>query len=234
MKHIHLFVIAVLALCIFAGSVYAGGEPMLSKGDRQLVFRFEGLSYLGLRSYFPSPGGICEDDYCIDDCYTCGGGFGIRYFINDGRAVRFGVNIAYGADTWADEYGDGHDKEVSCLGFGFDVMYEKYFPTIHSIAPYMGVGLGYMYNSQELKGSESCDAYKRTFNGNSFDVMGALGFQWYFTQGMSLGGEYRVAYMYQSGKCEIEPCDGDKYTWSDYSGNHLNWYPVAFYLSVHF
>jgi hypothetical protein len=235
MKRFYPVVIAVLALCLFAGSVYAGGEPMISKGDRQLVFRFEGLSYLGLNSYFRGPGMICDDDeYCIDHCYTCGGGFGMRYFIDDGRAIRFGLNVAYGSDTWADEYGDGHDKEISCFSFGFDAWYEKYFPTIHSIAPYMGFGLGYNYGSHELTGSEFCDEYKRTANGSNIDVMGALGFQWYFTQGMSLGGEYRVAYMYQSGKCEVEPCEGDKYTSSDYSGNHLNWYPVAFYFSVHF
>jgi hypothetical protein len=199
------------------------------------VFRFEGLSHLGLNTYFRGPSNWCGDDeYCVDHCYTCNGGFGIRYFLNDDRAIRFGVNLAYGGDTWKDEYGEGHDKKVSCLEFGFDLWYEKYFPHIHSVAPYMAFGFGYTYASHELKGSESCDDSKRAFSGSYLDLMGALGFQWYFTNAMSLGGEYRVAYMYQSGKCEITPCEGDKYNWSDYSGNHFNWYPVAFYFSVHF
>ncbi len=233
MKRFYPIIIAVLALCVFAGSVYAGGEPMTSKGDKQLVFRFEGLSYLGLNSYHRDAGAICYDD----DCYACGGGFGMRYFIDDGRAIRFGINLAYGADKWADYYDEGDekwDREISCLEFGFEAWYEKYFPVIHSIAPYMGFGFGYTYGSYEEKGNWGCAKATDTTTLSYFDVMGALGFQWYFTQGMSLGGEYRVGYTYSSGKEEYEPCSGDKITESDFSGNHLNWYPVAFYFAVHF
>ena len=238
MKRFTPVFIALLAVCLLAGSAYAGGTPMTSAGDRQLVFRFSGLSNLGLGPY-PRTGFLAEmcdyeEEECINHCYTCGGGIGFRYFLNDDRAIRTGLNLAWGSDKWADEYGEGHDKEISCLEFGFELWYEKYFPHIHSVAPYMAFGLGYTYASFERTGDYDCDEYKRSLGANLFDIMGALGFQWYFTEAMSLGGEYRVAYSYQSGKCEVEPCEGEKYTWGDLKGNHLYWHPVAIYFSVHF
>ena len=95
-------VVVVLLVCMLAGVALAGGTPMTAKGDKQMVFRFDGLCDMTLMPYF-HPGGFPMDCFdgaaeeCIEDCYPCGGGLGFRYFLNDDRAIRVGVNIAIGS-----------------------------------------------------------------------------------------------------------------------------------------
>ena len=48
MRRLCPVIMAALALCLFAGSVYAGGEPVTSKGGRQLVFRTRDRTQLAI------------------------------------------------------------------------------------------------------------------------------------------------------------------------------------------
>jgi len=219
-------VLAVVVLtCMLAGVALAGGTPMTSKGDRQLVFLFDGLCDMRLMPYFQAHGlpEECYDDYDYDecDCWPCGGGLGFRYFLNDGKAIRVGVNIAIGSwevkDAW----------EQSCTEFGLSLIYEKYLPHIHSVAPYLGAGVGFVYAKGDEKWNDGEDEWE--CSSNIFSVMGVAGFQWYFTEGMSLGGEYRPGFHFESGE---ETENGD--TVRETSGYALNHRTASVFLGVHF
>jgi hypothetical protein len=238
MKTLIPVLVVVLAISLLAGDLLAGGTPMTSKGDKQLVFQFKGLSWLGLEPYFRGAKfcEFCGDEDCIDaDCYACDGGIGLRYFLNDDTAIRTGVNIAWGSDTWTDPDYD-EDGEVSCLEFGVSVLYEKYLPHIHSIAPYVGVGLGYTHSTYDYKQPRpsECADMKTELSGSFLDVMGAAGFQWYFTEAISLGGEYRGAFTYASAKCEDTDCEGETDTPWEATAKTFNWDTASLFLSVHF
>jgi hypothetical protein len=198
---------------------------MTSKGDKQLVFLFSGLSRMSLKPYF-HPGGFpdeCfyESGYDDCECWPCGGGLGFRYFVNDGRAVRIGVNIAIGSwevkDAW----------EESCTEFGLSLIYEKYLPHIHSVAPYLGAGVGFTYAKDNWKHADG--DYEYEWTSTIFSVIGVAGFQWYFTDGMSLGGEYRPGFHYETGE---ETEDGE--TLGEISGYALNHRAASVFLGVHF
>jgi hypothetical protein len=218
-------VLAVLLICLIAGSALAGGTPMTNKGNKQLVFLFDGLSNLRLRSYF-HPGGFPEECYygCNDyddcECWPCGGGLGFRYFINDNRAVRVGVNVAIGSWEIKDHW------EETCTEFGLSLLYEKYLPHIHSVAPYLGAGCGFAY--AKGKWTETDDDYEEECTATVFRVMGVAGFQWYFTEGLSLGGEYRPTFGYETGEVTV---DGD--TVHETSGYALNHRTASVFLGVH-
>jgi hypothetical protein len=217
-------VIAILLVCVIAGLAYAGGTPMTAKGDKQLVFLFSGLSKMQLMPYF-HPQGIpeaCFDDSDYScDCWPCGGGLGFRYFINDDRAIRIGVNVGIG--KW--EVKDSWDE--TCNEFGLSLIYEKYLAQIHSVAPYLGVGLGFDYYKDTWTQKEG--DYKEEWTGNIFSVEGVAGFQWYFTDGLSLGGEYRPAFQNQTGKMTA---GGE--TTEETSGYALNHRTGSVFLAAHF
>ena len=46
----------VLLTCILIGTALAGGTPMTAKGDRQMVFLFDGLCDMRLMPYFHGAG----------------------------------------------------------------------------------------------------------------------------------------------------------------------------------
>lgn len=221
-------VVAVLLILVMAGLVFAGGTPMTMKGNKQMVFRFDGLCHMTLMPYFHSAGfpDACYDPDCYEtedcECYPCAGGLGFRYFINDDKALRIGVNIALGSWEVTDE------MEWSCTEFGASVIYEKYLPHIHSIAPYLGAGAGFTYmmtDETELTGSEN----EYEWTGNVISIMGVAGFQWYFTDGMSLGGEYRPAFHYETGEWTM---NGE--TTYETTGYALNHRAASVFLGVHF
>jgi hypothetical protein len=240
MSRFSLAVAVILLTCMFAGIAFAGGTPMTSKGDKQLVFHFNGLCHLRLDPYFRSGGFLTacaaamqecygyEYDHCDDIvavCDPCGGGIGFRYFINDDRAVRAGVNIAYGSvkDELADEDG-------SCLEFGASVIYERYLPVIHSVAPYLGGGLRFSYASAEAT-YEGTTIMEGT--GTFIDVMGVAGFQWYFTDALSLGGEYRGMLSYET--VETKEWDGDSLEKSgDLGATRFHWKAASIFFGAHF
>jgi hypothetical protein len=221
-KFVPVLAVALL-MCMLIGIAFAGGTPMTAKGDRQMVFLFDGLCDMRLMPYFQAHGlpEECYDEYDYDDCWPCGGGLGFRYFLNDDAALRLGANIAIGSweikDAW----------ERSCTEFGLSVIYEKYLMHIHSIAPYMGAGVGFAYAKADETWKNTDDEWKWT--GTIFSVMGVVGFQWYFTDGMSVGGEYRPAFHFESGE---ETENGE--TTYETSGYVLNHRAASLFLGVHF
>jgi len=233
MARFTLVVAVVLVTFMLTGIALAGGTPMTGKGDKQMVFLFNGLCDMTLMPYF-HPGGFpmecfdledSGDNLCLgEDCYPCGGGLGFRYFLNDDAALRVGVNIAIGSWEVKDEW------EQTCMEFGASIIYEKYLPHIHSIAPYLGAGVGFTHASMDYEPAET--EYKEEVTGNVIHVIGVAGFQWYFTDGMSIGGEYRPGFHYETGETTVT--SGSTEMTGEISGYALNHRAASVFLGVHF
>jgi len=203
-----------LGVCLIAAGALAGGTPDTGAGAKQMVFRFSGLSNLGLSSY--------------------GGGLGLRYFFGEGLAVRPGIDFGYRKDT-NDAPGSGYaDGEETETELGFSVVLEKYMPPVSSVAPYVGVGLGYYRSTEEDKPIQPDDeeeAWKVT--SSAFEVLGVAGFQWYFTDAMSLGGEYTASFYMGSEKTEYTTPGGQTDTADEQDTTEFSWYAASVYLSIH-
>ena len=115
------------------------------------------------------------------------------------------------------------------------LIYEKYLPQIHSVAPYLGAGIGFThaamdYTEPEVGGSPE---WKWECSGNVIHVMGVAGFQWYFTEGISLGGEYRPGFHYETGEVTTT-YGGEEESKTEISGYALNHRTASLFLGVHF
>jgi hypothetical protein len=199
----------LIGLCVVlaASAAFAGGTPNTGMGAKQMVFMFSGLSNLGLSPY--------------------AGGFGFRYFYADDTGIRGSLNFAYGKDE--QKYGDDSKSEETFTKIGATVIWEKYMATIASVAPYMGIGIGYYYNKWEEPGTGGFAEETEETTANDLMIPLVAGFQWYFTEAISLGGEYTLAYTYSSGETKI---DGEKI--SDNTSSLFGFNAASVYFAVHY
>lgn len=166
--------LAGICLVMLASAAGAGGTPDTDDESLQLVFEFNGLGQFELDTY--------------------GGGMGLRYFIDDdGLAGRISLNAGYRTDEQ-----DG-DKETVSL-FGGSLLIEKFLNPLSSVAPYVGIGFAYFYTSEKEPTGEGDLEVKSHIIG----VPLVAGFQWWFTDALSLGGEYRWSIIrYTSDRTEL-------------------------------
>jgi hypothetical protein len=176
-------VVLSLMLSVFARAGFADDMEMAEAGSKQVVFGFSGWS---LGSYE--------------------GGLGLRYFIADDLAIRAGID--FGLDNQEDDrYTDYIDPEANDAGeesdydyrwVGTSVLIEKYGDGYHSVRIFYGGGLAYTYARDERgAANRQGDYYSISTYESKTHTMKAvalMGFQWYFAEHISLGGEYRLTF----------------------------------------
>ena len=180
-----LLIVAVGLLTV--ASLVQAAEVETTKGTRQLVFGFSGLSDLGVTTYE--------------------GGLAVRHYLNDGVAIKPGLQFNLGSRTTEPE-GEEKDK-VNDTGFGVNCILEKHLTgATKSISPYLGVGAGLHMNKHKVEPGED-NATVMTTTMFDLGVMGVIGFEWAFADGMSLGAAYTAGVDIGSGKIKAEPANGN-------------------------
>ncbi len=202
-----LFIFVALAMMLVGMTAQAAEVPT-SAGDKAMVFMFSGLDDLSLGGY----GG----DY----------GIGLRYYIADGTAIRGGVQ--FGTESFTD---DDDDTEWGYSVYGLNAVYENHMEgPCSSISPYWGVGAGFSMYSDEYENSIG-DTW--TESGTGFAGFSVLGFEWGFTNCMTLGGEYQLGFWSWSGDTEYDGVEGTD-TYDEYSASFMGFSTASVYLSVYF
>lgn len=181
----------IAALLLFAGLAQAAEVPT-DKGDKAMVFMFHGLDDLGLGAY--------------------GGGLGMRYYFADHMAIRGAVILDMYSETCEPssmDDPDDPDYEYSSTDIGIELVFEKHLEGCgSSVSPYIGVGGSWASVSTEEKNFYA-DYYgywvdSEKFDGTSFGIFGVVGFEWAFTDCMTLGGEYMLGWNSTSGETEVD------------------------------
>lgn len=201
-----LFTFIVLAVMLVATTAVAGEVPT-SRGDKAMMFMFNGLDDLSVEGY----GG----QY----------GFGMRYYIADGTALRVGVQ--FGKDSWKN---DDVDWENDYNVYGVNAAYEKHMAgPCSSVSPYWGVGAGYSSYADE-----TTDAVGDTWtdSGSGFAGFGLMGFEWGFTDCLTFGGEYMAGFTSWSSQTETD-IGGVTTTFNEFSGSFMGFGTASVYLSVY-
>ena len=199
-----LFTLVLVALMI--SGVAMAAEVPTDAGDKALVFMFSGLSDLHLDGYM--------GDY----------GLGMRYYIADGTALRLGVE--FGSQSFDDKEAD---MEGDMTSYGLMAMYEKHLGGVcASVVPYWGLGAGYHSWANKMTADSDWIEMRET----GFGFVGALGFEWGFTDCMTLGGEYELGLWTFSGETESD-IGGTTNTFDEYEGSFMGVGTASVYLSVY-
>ncbi|MFC1799517.1 outer membrane beta-barrel protein [Candidatus Eisenbacteria bacterium] len=184
-------VVALVVLMVLGSCVSASGseENLPVKGTKQLMFGFSGW---GLSNYK--------------------GGVGLRYYIREKTALRFGLDVNWSKDDdfgWRQDDNQADAPELvtdtldrSAFSVGVGAVLERHFRSSWSVVPYAGLGAFWWYD--KYKSDEAFEREQRDEAGSSVyeskghTVEGLLlaGLQWHFAPNMSLGGEYRLSLKY--------------------------------------
>ena len=199
-----LFTFVIVALMI--SGIAMAAEVPTSAGDKALVFMFQGLDDLHLDGYM--------GDY----------GLGLRYYIADGTAIRAGVE--FGSTSLDDKE---IDMEGDSTSYGLMAMYEKHMESAcASVVPYWGLGAGYSSWSNKL----TADSDWVEMRESGFGFIGALGFEWGFTNCMTFGGEYGLGFTSSSEDLEIV-IGGVSNTINEHDYSGMGFATASVYLSVY-
>ncbi len=166
--------LSIACLLMLVASSVAGAA---TKASNELLFGFSGLNTLSLDTYQ--------------------GGIAVRHYMSDNLAIRPGVSLGIGSTT-VDGVPYWTDGKVTSSQFGLDVAVEQHMGTSKTVSPYVGADVGFAMDSNKEEFTHPLDMtgvarreFSTTVSNTGFMVAGLVGFQWFFTESVSLGGEYQ-------------------------------------------
>ncbi len=210
-----LLTYVLIVMLVVVGTVSAAAPVHTAKGDKAMIFGFQGLDDLGLDGPFGS------------------WSVGMRYYISDMSAVR--AMLSYGNDSWTDKaLEEGQDDyEVKESEMGVGLAYERHLEApCASVSPYLGGGISYYKWSEEYPVVSARDYAVETEDESEFYVFGMAGFEWGFTECMTLGGEYQLGFASGSYSDEVE-YSGDTTTIDEEEWSWMGFSTASVFLSVY-
>jgi opacity protein-like surface antigen len=208
-------IMCMLAVLALAGTAAAAAPVHTDKGDKAMIFEFVGLSDLSLNGYDQS------------------WGVGMRYYFSDMNAIRAGIvfgNQKYTLKAQEEGQDDLENKENE---YGIDVTYEHHLKApCASVSPYIGGALGIFTWKNEYPAGGARDYAKETEKENGYFGGACAGFEWGFTDCMTLGAEYRVGLFSENYKDEVSS-GGSTYTLSETTTSFTGFSTSMLFLSVY-
>jgi hypothetical protein len=186
---------ATLVLVLFVTSVsmaqvnknWDGVKPELRKGAHSLVFMYSPFVSGSFGPVFAGNYSTFTDTTSLGTSSAYGAGY--RYYFSPQFSLMGGVNFETGKTSYT---GTSQTGEVTSTVYGIslDGMYQ--FKPLYSIAPYIGLNANFGMYSNESKVTVGSTTYTLEDKGSAFGGGLGVGFDWYFTEGMSLGGKYTL------------------------------------------
>jgi hypothetical protein len=166
------------------GDCSAGAEVATARGSKAIVFSLNGLSDLSLSRY--------------------AGGIGMRFYLRDRLALRPGMLWSW---SWYQQHPNpvppgqempGDSRQID-TAIGLNAVLEKHLKGTRSVSPYLGAGLEGIYHNNKTEPGlpptvPEGTLTKITDRGWTAGVLGVLGFEWGWTESITLGGEYRFSF----------------------------------------
>lgn len=166
-------------------SNYDGPKPEVREGSKSFVFRYTPFqsnfdpAYVSTVSVYPNN---------TMDLY----GVGFQYFVTNEIALGLGLN--FGTSSSTQEFPNGNSTKNSSTSFGLSVDGNYHLKALYSVSPYVGVNLNFGTYSSTVDQVVNNVSDKTEYSGTGFGAGINFGFDWYFTEGLSLGGKYTLGF----------------------------------------
>jgi hypothetical protein len=207
-RSITKFAAACLVTLGLASASHAQGDadiirPITASGSAAFLFSLNGLGDFGFGG--PIVGGTALSDQQINAGQTVsntGGntmmpGVGAKFFVSDNTALR--VSLAFrlyedGKETIGNSTTGGPGKvQRNTTGINFGGEY--HFRPLYSTSPYLGALISFVTdNFKRTYTPEGSASLITNLKSTSFGVGAVVGFNWFFTRGLALGGEYTLGF----------------------------------------
>lgn len=169
-----------------ANKNYDGPRPEVYQGSQSFVFQYTPFQtnlnpvYVGTVSV---PAQITSPNLF---------GAGYQYYVTNRIALVFGLSLGTNTNTIEDDNGS---TETSLTVFGISVDGNYHLLSLYSVSPYIGVHLNYgLLSGSNVVDPDGGATQTTDYSGNGVAVAAQFGFDWYFTEGLSLGGKYALGF----------------------------------------
>ena len=197
---ITLILFSSISLFAQANKNYDGPRPEVYQGSKSFVFMYTPFQ-TNLEPVFV--GTISIPDGALYDASLYGAGF--QYYVTPQIALVFGLSLGTSSSKLEDDAGST-ESTVTIFGISVDANY--HFNSLYSVSPYVGFHLNYGLLSGSVEvDPDGGETSTTEYSGNGFGVAAQLGFDWYFTEGLSLGGKYALGFQ-SLGTPEVTTEDG--------------------------
>jgi len=183
-------------------SNYDGPKPEVYAGAKSFVFYYTPFQS-NFEPVYVATVSIPDEVFSSMSLY----GAGFRYFVTNQIALGFGVNFGT-TSTDQDIEGVGTlNQSATTIGVGIDANY--HLKSLYGISPYLGVNVNFgTYSASDDEIDEGNEIVTTDYSGSGFGAGFQFGFDWFFTEGISLGGKYALGFR-SLGKSNIDLPDGD-------------------------
>lgn len=164
---------------------YDGPKPEVREGSKSFVFRYTPFQS-NFDPAYVSTASVFQNNSM--DLY----GAGFRYFVTNEIAVGLGLN--FGTSSSTQEFPNGNSTKNSSTSFGLSVDGNYHLKALYSVSPYVGVNLNFGTYSTTVEQIVNNVTDKTEYSGTGFGAGINFGFDWYFTEGLSLGGKYTLGF----------------------------------------
>ena len=166
-------------------SSYDGPKPEVRQGAMSFVFL-----YTPFQSNLNPVPVSSVSQYPDNTADLFGAGF--RYFITNEIALGAGLNFGSSSSETIDANDDKTETTSTTFGLAIDVNY--HLKPLYSVSPYVGLNVNFGNYSASQDETVGGTTTTSETSGTGFGVGLNFGFDWYFTEGLSLGGRYTLGY----------------------------------------
>lgn len=190
-----------MAISLFAqaNKNYDGPKPENYPGSKAFVFSYtpfqSDLSGIAAGSYTDFNSSGTSVTLFNRNIY----GVGFKYFFSNNWSILGGLNFGFGSsteDVFQGTTNIGTDEESgSLIGVAVDVNY--HLNSFYSVSPYLGANINfgtYSYTFEEKRTVAGSTNEKNEFSSSNFGIGLNIGFDWFFTEGLALGGKYTIGF----------------------------------------
>lgn len=193
MKRIIFLLTICTSIAVFAqvNENYDGIEPEIYSGSKALVFSYtpfqSDLNAANVSATQSSSGNNFEL-FPIQ-------GIGMKYFTSKHISLMLGFGFGTGSSKYKADDGTEYESSGTYIGVAFDLNY--HFNSLYNISSYVGFNLNFGANSSEEKETylqQNRNDNTAEYSSAAIGVGLSFGFDWFFTEGISLGGKYTLGY----------------------------------------
>jgi hypothetical protein len=168
-------------------------RPNTKAGSAGWVFSFGGLGTFGL-TQMPIGGSLTLPSGSSSSSVGVFGA-GYKYYLSDDMALR--AILGFNTSSSGDEAKGGKSSNTS---YGIAAGIEMHTHAVYSTSPYFGAQISFAGASNDFKSTPSGGQTSENKNsGTALGIEVLAGFDWYFTRGIAVGGEYTLGFSTMSG-----------------------------------
>ena len=199
-----ILVLGCTTLFSQVNSNYDGPKPEVRAGAKSFVFMYTPFQSNLEPAYVGTISSVNVFTQNFENIDLVGAGF--RYFITNQIALGLGLSFGSASSSLESEV---QKRETSGTVFGVGLDGNYHLMSLYGISPYVGLNINFGTFSGTDEVTPEGEATETTeFSGNGFGIAAQIGFDWFFTEGLSLGGKYALGFR-SLGEAEIVPSEGE-------------------------